>query len=108
MSHKGETTEINLGREGVEEHEEDNEIKGEGSSGQENDYENDDGEDIEDYEETEAMKKKLIPRFRRKNVLCNLYPKFNKYGMIFFNYEDLNKIPGKYSHDDLFELLEFF
>ena len=108
MSHKGETKEINLGREGVEEHEEDNEIKGEGSSGQENDYENDDGEDIEDYEETEAMKKKLIPRFRRKNVLCNLYPKFNKYGMIFFNYEDLNKIPGKYSHDDLFELLEFF
>ena len=81
-----------------------NEIKGEGSSGQEGDYRKDD-EDIEDYEETEAMKKKLIPRFRRKNVLCNLYPQYNKYGMIYFNYEDLNKVPGKYSLDDLFELI---
>ena len=108
MTHKGEKKEINLGSEGVEEHEEDNEIKGEGSSGQDDDYGNDDGEDIEDYEETEAMKKKLIPRFRRKNVLCNLYPQYNKYGMIYFNYEDLNKVPGKYSLDDLFELLEFF
>ena len=108
MSHKGETQEINLGSEGVEEHEEDNEIMGEGSSGPEEIYGKDDDDEEEDYEETEAMKKKLIPKFRRKNVLCNLYPKYNKYGMIYFNSEDLSKFPGKFSLDDLFELIEFF
>ena len=107
MSHKGEKKEINLGSEGIEEHEEDNEMLEEGVS----DYmqgNNDDEEDIEDYEENEAMKKKLIPKFRRKNVLCNLYPQYNKYGMIYLNFEDLKKIPGKFDFNDLFELLEFF
>ena len=108
MSHKGEKQEIKLGKEIVEEHEEDNEIQGEGTSNPLDEFGNDDEEDIEDYEETEAMKKKLIPRFRRKNVLCNLYPKYNKYSMIYFNYEDLSKMPGKFSLDDLKELLEFF
>ena len=108
MTHRGIEKEINLGSEGVEEHEEDNEIKGEGESDPIDIYGKDDDEDIEDYEETEAMKKKLIPRFRRKNVLCNLYPQYNRYGMIFFNHEDLGKIPGKFSINDLYELLEFF
>ena len=107
MRHKGEKQEIKLGKEIVEEHEEDNEIQGEGTSNPLDEFGNDD-EDIEDYEETEAMKKKLIPRFRRKNVLCNLYPKYSKYSMIYFNYEDLSKMPGKFSLDDLKELLEFF
>ena len=107
MSHKGEKQEIKLGKEIVDEHEEDNEIQGEGASNPQDEFGNDD-EDIEDYEETEAMKKKLIPRFRRKNVLCNLYPKYNKYSMIYLNYDDLSKIPGKFSIDDLKELLEFF
>ena len=109
MSHNGKQQEINISTEGVEEHEEDNEIKEEGASDPVDIYGNDDDdEDIEDYEEPEAMKKKLIPRFRRKNVLCNLYPQYNKYGMIFFNHEDLDKIPGKFSIDDLYELVVFF
>ena len=108
MSHKGETQEINLGKEAVEEHEEDNEIMGEGTSGNEDIHGKDEDDDKEDYEETEAMKKKLIPKFRRKNVLCNLYPKYSKYGMIYLNFEDLGKFPGKFSLDDLFELIEFF
>ena len=108
MSHKGEKQEIKLGKEIVDEHEEDNEIQGEGASNPQDEFGNDDEEDIEDYEETEAMKKKLIPKFRRKNVLCNLYPKYNKYSMIYLNYDDLSKIPGKFSIDDLKELLEFF
>ena len=108
MSHKGKKKEIEIGSEGEDEHEDDNEIKDEGASVPvESDNENEE-EDVEDYEETEAMKKKLIPRFKRKNVLCNLYPQFSKYSMIYFNFEDLSKIPGKFSLNDLYELLEFF
>ncbi len=108
MSHKKEKNEINLGKDLVEEHETDNEIKGEGSSNPEDDYGNEEEEDVEDYEETEAMKKKLIPKFRRKNVLCNLYPQHNKYSMIYFNFDEFNNFPGKFSLDDMKELLEFF
>ena len=60
MSHNGKQQEINISTEGVEEHEEDNEIKEEGASDPVDIYGNDDDdEDIEDYEEPEAMKKKI-------------------------------------------------
>ena len=111
MTHKEKSQVIILGSDGVEEHEEDNEIKAEGASDPyEDEYDENKEEeaDIEDYEETPAMKKKLIPRFRRKNVLCNLYPQYTKYGMIFFNYDELKKIQGKFSLSDLFELCQFF
>ena len=109
MSHKGEKKEIHLGSDGADGHEEDNEIMKEGETKiQSKDNNEDDEEDCEDYEENEAMKKKLIPKFKRKNVLCNLYPQYIKYGMIYLNFEDLNKIPGKFNLNDLFELLVFF
>ena len=109
MSHKGQKKEIHLGSDGEDKHEDDNDIMKEGETKIKDKNNNDDEEeDCEDYEENEAMKKKLIPKFKRKNVLCNLYPQYNKYGMIYLNFEDLNKIPGKFNFNDLFELLEFF
>ena len=108
MSHKGKQQEIIIGSEGADEHEDDNEIRDEGASVPVETEDDNNEEDVEDYEETEAMKKKLIPRFKRKNVLCNLYPQFSKYSMIYLNFEDLSKIPGKFSLSDLYELLFFF
>ena len=65
-------------------------------------------EEPEDYEETEAMKEKKIPKFKRKNVLCNLSPSMTKYDLIFLNYEELNNIPGDFKIKYLIELLEHF
>ena len=112
MTHKGKKKEINLGSQEVDTHEDDNEIKGEGETKQNQEEQNqqeDEGDDEEDYEENEAMKKKLIPKFKRKkSVLCNLYPAYDKYGMIYLNFQELDKIPGNFKLDDLLELLYFF
>jgi len=112
MTHKGKKQEINLGGEEPDTHEDDNEIKGEGETKpnqEESNQQEDDGDEEEDYEENEAMKKKLIPKFKRKkSVLCNLYPSYDKYGMIYINFSELDKIPGNFKLDDLLELLFFF
>ena len=65
-------------------------------------------EEQEDYEETEAMKEKKIPKFRRKNVLCNLNPSCTKYDLIYLNYEEISNIPGTFKIPYLIELLEHF
>ena len=62
----------------------------------------------EDYEENDAMKEKKIPKFKKKNILCNLYPSCTKYDLIYLNYEDLAKIPGDFKIKYLIELLEHF
>ena len=112
MTHKGKKKEINLGSKEVDTHEDDNEIKGEGetkANQEEQNQQEDEGDDEEDYEENEAMKKKLIPKFKRKkSVLCNLYPNYDKYGMVYLNFAELDKIPGNFKLDDLLELLYFF
>mgnify|MGYP006873043318 FL=1 len=111
MSHKGKKKEISLGGLEADTHEDDNEIKGEGETkaNQEEQQDQEGEEEDEDYEENEAMKKKLIPKFKRKkSVLCNLYPSYDKYGMIYINFSELDKIPGNFKLDDLLELLCFF
>ena len=65
-------------------------------------------EEAEDYEETEAMKEKKIPKFKRKNVLCNLNPSCTKYDLIYINYEEISKMPGDFNIKYLIELLEHF
>ena len=65
-------------------------------------------EEPEDYEETEAMKEKKIPKFKRKNILCNLVPSCTKYDLIYLNYEEISKIPGDFKIKYLIELLEHF
>ena len=55
------------------------------------------------------MKEKKIPKFHRaKSILCNLVPIFDKYDMIYLNYNDIQKIPGDYEIGDMIELLYFF
>ena len=63
----------------------------------------------DDGEENEAMKKGLIPKFKRKKcMLANLYPSLKKYDLIYLKYNDLNKIEGDFEADDLLELINFF
>ena len=65
-------------------------------------------EEPEDYEETEAMKEKKIPKFKRKNILCNLEPSCTKYDLIYLNFEEISNIPGDFKIKYLIELLEHF
>ena len=65
-------------------------------------------EEPEDYEETQAMKEKKIPKFKRKNILCNLEPSCTKYDLIYLNFEEISKIPGDFKMNYLIELLEHF
>ena len=112
MTHKGKEKVITIETKEVDEHEDDNEIKGEGQSAPEDQkpVENDDDEDeYGDYEPNEMMKKGYIPKFRRKkSVLCNLEPNSLKFDLVYFNFDDLNKIPGNFKLEDMYELLEFF
>ena len=88
-----------------EEEEEDDESDDEG------DGEDDDDEDKkeDDYEETDAMKEKKIPKFKRaSSVLVNLNPTFSKHDLVYINYVDIKKIPGDFKMKDLFELIRFF
>ena len=111
MTHKGKKQNILIQNKEVDEHENDNEIKAEGQSAPEEQQieENDDEDEYGDYEPNEMMKNGYIPKFRRKkSVLCNLCPNSKKYDLTYFNYEDLNKIPGNFKLEDMYELLEFF
>ena len=83
---------------------------------QEEEEESDDDEDEEDeqqapddYEETDAMKEKKIPKFRRgSSILVKLNPTYEKYSMAYFNFDDIKKVPGDFKLGDLNELLKFF
>ena len=87
-----------------EEEDEDSDDEGEG------DGDDDDDEDKkeDDYEETDAMKEKKIPKFKRgSSVLVNLNPTFSRHELIYINYVDIKKIPGDFKMKDLFELIRF-
>lgn len=54
------------------------------------------------------MKQKKIPEFTRKNILWNLNPLYDKYNMIYVNYEEIKEIPGNFIIEDFIELLQFY
>ena len=90
---------------------------GYGSDKEEDDQESseDEDEDVnedqveDDYEETEAMKDKKIPKFRRgSSILVKLNPTFEKYSLAYINYIDMKNVPGDFKISDLNELLKFF
>ena len=91
--------------EGKHEHEEDNDIKEEGDTPQDEILEEDFDED---YPLNEAMKKNLIPKYRRRNILCNMYPMFDRYNMLFFNFDELNNISKNFKIEYTLELIDFF
>ena len=63
----------------------------------------------DEYKETEAMKAKKIPKFRRsRSILVKLEPKCDKFSMAYINFADVKRIPGDFKMGDLFELLKFF
>ena len=73
----------------------------------EDDYEEDQKPD--EYEETEAMKNKKIPKFRRhSSILVKLEPKCDKFSMAYINFVDVKRVPGDFRMSDLLELLKFF
>ena len=81
----------------------------------EDDSSEDEDEDVneeqveDDYEETEAMKDKKIPKFKRgSSILVKLNPTFEKYSLAYINYIDMKNIPGDFKLSDLNELLKFF
>jgi len=91
--------------------EEDEEEEEEEDSDDDEDEEDDEEEEKkeDDYEETEAMKEKRIPKFKRgSSVLVNLNPSYPRYDMVYINYSDAKKIPGDFKMKDLLELLKFF
>ena len=98
--------EILIESEGKYEHEDDNDIKEEGDTQSNYNILEDDFD--EDYPLNEAMQKGLIPKYRRRNILCNMYPLFDKYNMVFFNFEDLNKISKNFKYEYALELIDFF
>jgi hypothetical protein len=66
-------------------------------------------EDNEDGEESEAVKKGLIPKFSRKECILNkLNPSCEKYDLMYLNLCDLKKMEGDLNEDDLIELIKFF
>ena len=86
------------------------EKKDEEESSEEDDYDEEEEEqEEEDYEETDAMKERKIPKFRRgSSILVKLNPLFDKYSMAYINYNDVKKVPGDFKLSDLNELLRFF
>ena len=77
---------------------------------EDDDYDDEDEEKKPDeYEETEAMKNKKIPKFRRKNsILVKLDPKSDKFSLAYINFVDVKRVPGNFQMSDLLELLKFF
>ena len=66
-------------------------------------------EDNEDGEESEAVRKGLIPKFSRKECVLNkLNPSCEKYDLMYLNLCDLKKMEGDLNEDDLIELIKFF
>ena len=90
-----------------EEEEEDDDSDDEEEGDGDDDDEEEKKED--DYEETDAMKEKKIPKFKRgSSVLVNLNPTFSRHELVYINYVDIKKIPGDFKMKDLFELIRFF
>ena len=88
-----------------EEEDEDSDDEGEGDG---EDGDDDEEKKEDDYEETDAMKEKKIPKFKRgSSVLVNLNPTFSKHELVYINYVDIKKIPGDFKMKDLFELIRF-
>ena len=78
-------------------------------SSEEEDDDEDEEQNEEDYEETEAMKERKIPKFRRStSILVKLNPTYEKYSMAYINYVDMKHVPGDFKLGDLNELLKFF
>ena len=96
------------------ENEKEKEKEKEEDSDEESEDDDDEGDDDEDrkpdeYEETEAMKAKKIPKFRRSgSILVKLEPKCDKFSMAYINFVDVKKVPGDFKMYDLLELLKFF
>ena len=91
-----------------EDEEEEEEEEDSGDEEEDNDEDEEEKKE-EDYEETEAMKNKKIPKFKRStSVLINLNPHCQKYDLVYINYVDIKKIPGDFKMMDLLELLKFF
>ena len=105
LTHGEQKNEILIESKGKYEHEEDNDIKEEGDTPL-NDFELED-EFNYGYPLTDAMEKNLIPKFKKRNILCNMNPKFEKYDMFYFNYEDLNKISINFNIEFALELIDF-
>ena len=79
----------------------------ESSEDEDEDFNEDQAED--DYEETEAMKDKKLPKFRRgSSILVKLNPTFEKYSLAYINFIDMKNVPGDFKISDLNELLKFF
>ena len=107
----------NNGTEKEEEKKEEEKKEEEKEEDSDEESEDDDEEDDDDeykkpdeYEETEAMKAKKIPKFRRSgSILVKLEPKCDKFSMAYINFADVKKrVPGDFKMCDLLELLRFF
>ena len=106
MTYEEQKKEILIESEGKHEHEEDNDIKEEGESPQDDeDFLEDDSDD--DYPLNNAMINNLIPKFKRKNILCNMNPLFAKYDMLLFNFDDLKNISKNFKIEYTLELIDF-
>ena len=109
---ENENDNINNNNEGEQNDNNNNNAEGNEQGGEEKKEENKNEEQQEegpeDYEKTEAMEAKKIPKFSRQNVLCNLNPSCTKYNLIYLNYDLLSKMPGDYKPKYLIELLEHF
>ena len=105
LTHGEQKKEILIESKGNHEHEEDNDIKEEGDTPL-NDFDLEDDFDY-GYPFSDAMEKNLIPKFKKRNILCNMNPIFEKYDMLYFNYEDLNKISKNFNIEYMLELIDF-
>ena len=63
----------------------------------------------DDDENNKWVKKGLIPNFKRKGcMLSKLRPTFEKYDLVYVNFNELRNIKGDFEDEDFFELLKFF
>ena len=101
----------NSENEGEEKEKEENKEEDSDEESEDEDEEDDEDENKkpDEYEETEAMKAKKIPKFKRAgSILVKLEPKCDKFSMAYINYTDVKRVPGDFKMSDLLELLKFF
>ena len=107
MKEQNQKTESNT--EKKEEKKKNKKQKEEEEESSEEDDDDDEEQFEEDYEETDAMKERKIPKFRRgSSILVKMNPIFDKYSMAYINFNDVKKVPGDFKLSDLNELLKFF